>query len=77
MLLDKEDSMPLGINWQGAFLLWHPELKLKFVPLLDKEHAMAQSISVFKRYFALFQALINEYDIYSEDIWNIDEKGFI
>jgi Tc5 transposase DNA-binding domain len=52
MLLDKEDLIPLGLNWQGAFLQRHPELKSKFIPPLDKERAMAQDVDVFTRYFA-------------------------
>jgi Tc5 transposase DNA-binding domain len=41
MLLDKEDPVPLGLNWTGAFLSRHPKLKSKFIPPLDKERAMA------------------------------------
>jgi hypothetical protein len=77
MLLDKEDPDPLGVNWQTGFLFRHPEFKLKFIPPLDKERAMAQNISVFERYFALFWAIVEEYDILLEDIWNIDENGFM
>jgi hypothetical protein len=33
MILVKEDFRLLGLNWQGAFLNRHPELKSKFIPL--------------------------------------------
>jgi hypothetical protein len=44
---------------------------------LDKERAIAQSVSVFKRYFALFWTIVEEYDLFPEDIYNMDEKGFM
>jgi hypothetical protein len=37
---------------------------------------MAQDVDVFARYFVLFWSIIDEYDIFLEDIWNMDEKGF-
>jgi hypothetical protein len=77
MLVDKEDLIPLGLNWQGAFLSRHPELKSKFIPPLDKERATTQDPDVFARYFALFWSIIDKYDIYPEDIHNMDEKGFM
>jgi hypothetical protein len=77
MLLDKEDLEELGINWQERWLDRHPDLKSKFIPPLDKERAMAHSVGVFERYFALFWAIIEEYDLYPEDIHNMDEKGFM
>jgi hypothetical protein len=54
ILVNKEDLDPLGVNWQAGFLKRYPALKSKFITPLDKERAMAQDISVFKRYFALF-----------------------
>jgi hypothetical protein len=77
MLLAKGDAEPLGHNWQSYFFQRHPELKSKFVPLLDKERATAQNPAVFQRYFNLFWTLIILYKVDIRDIYNMDEKCFM
>jgi hypothetical protein len=77
MLLAKGDNTPLGQNWQGYFFQRHPELKSKFIPPLDKERAIAQDAAVFQRYFDLFWTIVTLYDIDIQDIYNMDEKGFM
>jgi hypothetical protein len=38
---------------------------------------MAQDVDVFARYFVLFWSIIDEYNIFPEDIWNMGKKGFL
>ena len=44
--LRKEDMRLLGVNWAQKFLARHPEIKIVYIPPLDKEHAIAQDPEV-------------------------------
>ena len=43
LLISKGDTQILGVNWVSCFLDRHPELGSRYVPLLDKERALAQN----------------------------------
>lgn len=73
----KGDSKPLGIHWPQKFLGRHPDIKTKYVPPLDKERAMAQDPEILSDWFKLFQQNKQKYAIADEDIYNMDEKGFM
>ena len=77
LLNKKGDTEALGINWIQKFLSRHPELKTRYSPPLDKERALAQDPDTLRGWFDLFQQTVNEYQIVNEDIYNMDEKGFM
>ncbi len=77
VLVKKGDDKPVGINWPQKFLKRHSEIKTAYVPPLDKERAMAQDHEILAGWFNLFQSLKEEHGIEIEDIYNMNEKGFM
>ena len=77
LLLHKEDSEPIGINWPQKLLSRHPEIRTAYIPPLDKERAFAQDPEILDAWFELFDNLKKKYGVELEDIWNMDEKGFM
>jgi len=77
LLVKKGNDKPVGINWPQKFLKRHPQIKTAYIPPLDKERAMAQDPAILAGWFNLFQSLKEEHGIEIEDIYNMDEKGFM
>lgn len=77
LLIKKGDDKSIGINWPQKFLKRHPEIKTVYIPPLDKERAMTQDHDILAGWFNLFRSLKEEHGIEIEDIYNMDEKGFL
>ena len=73
----KGDIKALGINWTQKFLRRHPDIKTKYVPPLDEERAAAQDPEILSDWFHLFRKTLDECEVLDEDIYNMDEKGFM
>jgi len=67
----------LGQHWLANFLNCHLSLSAKFSTQLDRQRAYGGNISALKDYFAKLLRLIRTRKIQPEDIFNMDEKGFI
>jgi len=67
----------LGQHWLSNFLNHHPSLSAKFSTQLDHQWAYGGNIPALKDYFAKLLRLIRTRKIQPEDIFNMDEKGFI
>jgi len=67
----------LGQHWLSNFLNRHPSLSAKFSTQLDCQRAYGGNIPALKDYFAKLLRLIRIRKIQPEDIFNMDEKGFI
>ena len=67
----------VGINWTSKYLARHPELKTKYIPPLDKERALAHDPKIIQGWFELYKKLKIEFNVQDEDIYNMDEKGFM
>ena len=52
-------------------------LKSKYLPPIDKERTNAKDYSKLSRWFELYSRLKAEHSIEEEDIYNMDEKGFL
>ena len=77
LLRAKGDMEELGIHWTTSFLSQHPDLKKKFVVGLDKERSLAQNPDIITNWFQLFYDVVKEYNIDSNNIYNINEKGIL
>jgi hypothetical protein len=77
LLIKKGDDKPVGVNWPQKFVKRHPQIKTVYIPPLDKERAMTQDHDILADWFNLFQSLKKEHEIEIEDIYNMDEKGFM
>jgi len=67
----------LGQHWLSNFLNCHPSLSAKFSTQLDHQWAYGGNIPALKDYFVKLLRLIRTRKIQPEDIFNMDEKGFI
>ena len=67
----------VGINWTSKFLDRHPDLKTKYVPLIDKERALAYDVDIIRGWFDFYSQLKTEFNVQDKDIYNMDKKGFM
>jgi len=67
----------LGKRWVGNFLKRHPELAAKYGTQLDRQWAYTSHLPTLQAYFRKLKRLVCKYNLKSEDIFNMDEKGFI
>ena len=67
----------LGVNWQQYFLHRHPDLQAKYSRTLDQERLFAENEEIFQHWFDLFLSMKEKHGILDEDIYNMDEKGFM
>jgi len=75
----EEDSIlaGLGKRWLGNFLKHHPELAAKYGTQLDCQRAYASHLPTLQDYFRKLQGLVRKYNLKPEDIFHMNEKGFI
>jgi hypothetical protein len=74
---DDPELAHLGQHWLANFLNRHPSLSARFSARLDRQRASAGNIHALKTYFAKLIRLIRTRKLQPEDIFNMDEKGFI
>lgn len=67
----------LGINWVHRFLQRHPEYKTRFPRHLDQDRFMNTDPKVFADWFALYKRTVTKYNIAEDNVYNMDEKGFL
>ena len=67
----------LGKNWITRFLDRHPDLASKFSSQIDRQRAFASNPVTLRDYFNKFGRLMRKYKFHPQDIYNMDEKGFI
>jgi hypothetical protein len=44
---------------------------------LDKDRVISEDPDQIRRFFELFQTTKDKYDIYDDDVYNMDEKGIM
>ena len=67
----------VGKNWITRFLNRHPQLGSKFTTQIDKKRINASTPEVIKHHFRRLGAVIREHNLTGDDIFNMDEKGFM
>ena len=67
LLEAKGDKKPLGKNWVQKFLIRHSQIKIIYVPPLDKERAKAQDPNLIRDWFELYHRTKKEFDIRDKD----------
>jgi len=67
----------LGKNWITRFLNRHPQLAAKFSTQIDRQRVLANNPITLRDYYNKLQKLLRKYHFLPENIWNMDEKGFI
>jgi hypothetical protein len=74
---DNLQKSPLSYNWTQGFLKRHPDLKSRIIPPLNKDRIITEDLAQIARYFELFRIKKAEFNIYNNNVYNIDEKGVI
>jgi len=77
LLKRKGDLGPLGHNWYLRFLARHQDLRTKWSRCMDQHRKDASEYQTIDNWFKLFQSTCLKYGISDEDIYNMDEKGFM
>ena len=68
---------PIGKHWLSRFLNRHPELSSKYSEQLNRQRALAGNPKVLNDYFRKLRHLIRIHDLQPDQIYNMDEKGFL
>ena len=77
LLRARENHTALGVNWQQHFLNLHSDLQAKHSRTLDQDRLFAENEEIFQHWFDLFLSTKQKHGILDEDIYNMDEKGFM
>lgn len=65
-------------NWSTRFVARHKDqLDARYLNTLDLARHKADSRTSYEHYFDILSARIKEYDILPENMYNMDEKGFL
>ena len=67
----------LGESWLQKFLDRHPKVSSKFGSNLDRQRALAGSPGPIIDYFNKLKKVLKKYNFLPENIYNMDEKGFM
>ncbi len=67
----------LNINWIQKFLQHHMKLTFMFSQASNKEHAVTHNEELINNWFNLYIKILENYDLQSSDIYNMNEKDFI
>ena len=76
-LFQPNATKTLGQIWLRGFLNRHPAVSSLFSTPLDRQRVFATLPGPIKDYFKKLKAVIAKYRIQEENMWNMDEKGFI
>ncbi len=77
LLQAKKDFKELSKNWSEKFLSHHSLLQSKYSRTLDQEQFLAQNWDLIQEWFDLYPSIKAQYDILDEDIYNMDENGYM
>lgn len=67
----------IGHNWLTSFLLRHPELKACWSRCLENARVRSTDPAAIKAWFERLHDVICEFSISSDNIYNMDETGFM
>ena len=67
----------IGKHWIERFMKRHKELQMKFSQHLDRQRAAASNPKILEQHFSIFKKAVADYKVLTDNIWNMDEKGFL
>ncbi len=77
LLWSSQQNDDLNINWIQRFLQHHTKLTFMFSQALNKERAATHNEELINDWFDLYTKILENYDLQSSDIYNMNEKNFI
>jgi hypothetical protein len=67
-----------GKNWSHRFCQrWSDTLQSRYLKPIDNSRKKAESFEAFEYWFSLIASKIEQYGIEAQNIYNMDEKGFL
>lgn len=67
-----------GKQWPTRFLKkYNNQLTARYTTRIDSQRKRADSAYKYSLYFELMAKKLKEYDVQPEDMYNMDEKGFL
>lgn len=76
-LLRERDAPPVGKLWAHRFVKRQPQLRTRFTRRYDYQRAKCEDPKIIGGWFALVQNTKAKYGILDEDVYNLDETGFM
>jgi len=71
-----EPNARLGKNWYSRFLNRHPDLKIARNRGFDLKRITAAIPSQIEGWFTHVNDVVQRFNIYPQDMWNMDEIGY-
>lgn len=71
------DFKPLGAHWIARFLKRHPDYQVRTQKAMEKDRKQAENRSNISLWYQELSEMIDYYGINREDVWNMDETGFM
>lgn len=68
---------PVGVNWVNNYVGRNPEVQIAQSKKYDYQRAEREDPEVIKEHFQLLKNVANKYGIQDDDIYNMDEIGFL
>ena len=68
-------ELPLGITWVQQFIGRHPQLKTVISRSIEAPRIKDVTKEVVTNFFEALEAYMKEYEITSENMYNMDETG--
>ena len=77
ILRKRGDNRPLSPRWYQKFITRHPEVRFICSRRLELARFDAQDPDAFTKFFELFETTKQNEGVHDDDIYNMDEKGFM
>jgi DDE superfamily endonuclease/Tc5 transposase DNA-binding domain len=69
---------PPGKNWVSKFVRrWQSDLDARYLGVIESSRTQADQEKDYRDFYTLLAAKIAQYEIESENMYNMDEKGFL
>jgi hypothetical protein len=76
LLRQRRGAATVGKNWASRFINSDERIKSKYNRKYDYQRAKCEDPALIRAWFQRIQAIIAEYGILNEDIYNFNETGF-
>ena len=64
-----------GVHWIQRFLRRHPDIRSKVSCMIDHQRVKNTTLEALQTWFDRFEAIRQQFNAKTENIWNMDETG--
>ena len=76
-LIIKTTKRKLGVNWVNRYHKRNQEVLSKMACALDRQRSTANNPETIEAFCMTVEKTVHKYNNLLQNIWNMDEKGFI